>query len=1101
MKRLFGFCVVLILGVRRGLPYNLETQLPLFKYGTKGSKFGYSVALHRLSAVDSVDTEMNTLMVAGAPRATYALNDVPAKMRPESPGGLFSCPMSTTHDDCSRVTMDKGGNYNGSSNGHLITYTKDDQWLGVSVKSQGTGKFLVTCAHRFRQVINPGGKDDEGERMCGKCFLLKARNVSLVEIPPDSEELPRSFVSSPCEIYQTGNHQYEHKNRYGPMQSGTSIDITSNSYVYGAPGAYAWTGALFDFALPTGDNDRSRNLHTPTCYYKGEREDSELGVWRCTKIPVPRDSYLGLSVATSSGVDTDDDTLYYAAGAPTGNQTGAVVFFKRMDSTATLSPDRNKTVYGDRVHSSFGYSVVLTDINGDGLDDLIVGAPQYYEISQIRKAGGAVYVYLNKDKEDFSAVIPHVIYGQLKSYFGHSIAALGDIDQDGFNDFAIGAPYEGDGGVVHIYRGGEDGPKKSQVIKSTDYGFVTDEFQQLVGFGSSLSGNVDADGNNYPDLLIGSYSDTIALLRSRPIISVTGELDVAIEELDLDVKNCTSDGSPLSCFEISYCLRFEARKVQYDGVPIKHKIVLDDLSTSGSRLFIDAPIDGTLTLQEGVRRCPGNRQKVYFNDEYADKLTDIEITFEFELDNPPVEREKEGDPVFKMIGDPILDRDLENVFKKKIKIKNTCGDDGCQSDLVVHATIEHEVFIGEDKLTSLTVTVENLGEEAHQAYIGITLPQGVRYDKSEINDPSLPGMRCYSESISLTRCDLGNPYEHGMKDEIIVSLSTEALGPDTKTIDVTVIGSTTSQNPKIVPIKLEAIVLIEVDLAFRGFGFPEQVRYELRPIIGESAVTIPEEIGARLIYNYEVSNSGLHPVNGISINVQLPIEIFNGKWLLYPFDSSVTTGSGISAGNCNTTNINILKLESYNPASAIFAPKRNKRSAEEPPVAEIPVPQALSTEPGRYGSRLVLTCDNSKCVNITCALGELDPATTTSLALQVHLWEATFLEEYRYVDLINIRSSAILESENKNLRFKGGNSIADIRTTVDHGELSEESSYAFPWWYILIGVIIILIIYIIIIIAFVKCGFFKRKRFPREEEEPLNTDDKRVDEEKEEDEF
>lgn len=48
---------------------------------------------------------------------------------------------------------------------------------------------------------------------------------------------------------------------------------------------------------------------------------------------------------------------------------------------------------------------------------------------------------------------PHVIYGKLESHFGHSIAALGDVDQDGFNDFAVGAPYEGDGGVVHIYRG------------------------------------------------------------------------------------------------------------------------------------------------------------------------------------------------------------------------------------------------------------------------------------------------------------------------------------------------------------------------------------------------------------------------------------------------------------------------------------------------------------------------------------------------------------------------------------------------------------------------------------------------------------------------
>lgn len=53
MKGLFKFCVLLIFGVRLGVPYNLEAKLPLFKYGVEGSKFGYSVALHRLNAADS----------------------------------------------------------------------------------------------------------------------------------------------------------------------------------------------------------------------------------------------------------------------------------------------------------------------------------------------------------------------------------------------------------------------------------------------------------------------------------------------------------------------------------------------------------------------------------------------------------------------------------------------------------------------------------------------------------------------------------------------------------------------------------------------------------------------------------------------------------------------------------------------------------------------------------------------------------------------------------------------------------------------------------------------------------------------------------------
>lgn len=44
-------------------------------------------------------------------------------------------------------------------------------------------------------------------------------------------------------------------------------------------------------------------------------------------------------------------------------------------------------------------------------------------------------------------------YGSIESFFGHSVAALGDVDQDGYNDFAVGSPSEDGIGAVHIFRG------------------------------------------------------------------------------------------------------------------------------------------------------------------------------------------------------------------------------------------------------------------------------------------------------------------------------------------------------------------------------------------------------------------------------------------------------------------------------------------------------------------------------------------------------------------------------------------------------------------------------------------------------------------------
>ena len=51
-----------------------------------------------------------------------------------------------------------------------------------------------------------------------------------------------------------------------------------------------------------------------------------------------------------------------------------------------------------------------------------------------------------------SKIKPQILNGYLGSFFGHSLAPLGDIDQDGFEDLAIGSPYDGSG-KVYIYRG------------------------------------------------------------------------------------------------------------------------------------------------------------------------------------------------------------------------------------------------------------------------------------------------------------------------------------------------------------------------------------------------------------------------------------------------------------------------------------------------------------------------------------------------------------------------------------------------------------------------------------------------------------------------
>ena len=62
---------------------------------------------------------------------------------------------------------------------------------------------------------------------------------------------------------------------------------------------------------------------------------------------------------------------------------------------------------------------------------------------------------------------------QSKERFGFSLSGLGDLDRDGFGDFAVGAPYGGPAGegTVYIYRGSDAGVRETpdQVFCSENY--------------------------------------------------------------------------------------------------------------------------------------------------------------------------------------------------------------------------------------------------------------------------------------------------------------------------------------------------------------------------------------------------------------------------------------------------------------------------------------------------------------------------------------------------------------------------------------------------------------------------------------------------------
>ena len=152
------------------------------------------------------------------------------------------------------------------------------------------------------------------------------------------------------------------------------------------------------------------------------------------------------------------------------------------------------TRVGDVAGQGFGASVALTDFDGDGYSDVIVGSSSPTFAST---APGKVEIFYGGPGNPSNT--PGVVYlapGPEVS-FGLTLGAIGDVNGDGIADLGVGAPAEGNMGVVRIYRG-NPARSKSQAAFLSIYGT-----QAGARFGDAIAGGGDVDGDGIGDMVIG----------------------------------------------------------------------------------------------------------------------------------------------------------------------------------------------------------------------------------------------------------------------------------------------------------------------------------------------------------------------------------------------------------------------------------------------------------------------------------------------------------------------------------------------------------------------------------------------------------------------
>ena len=674
------------------------------------------------------------------------------------------------------------------------------------------------------------------------------------------------------------------------------------------------------------------------------------------------------------------------------------------------------------------------------------------------------------------------------------MTVIGDLDEDGYPEVAISAPFSPTGGTVYIYKSSKNGldTVPIQTLQATNYMPIG---ANLKSFGFSLASQADIDGNGYEDLLIGApLSDHVLLIRSHRLVSIEAIFSSSVEVVNLkSVGRCQIDvdGSrkEFGCFDVSFNFSFKGwnspPSIVLDvNISIDLTRLTQGLQTRGSFLeggvFVES-LRKSITLFQATNQIVTNT--IYLSESIFHLEIPLEFTADFDVTGT-MEMDYFSSPV---IIDPVS-RQSQGVVQL---VNVNCGSDNrCDPILQLTAAysfvpnkitnqIPESLTPGRAREFYIQLEVGNTGEDAYGPRIRFLHSNQISFRSTDTN--IVTDTLTTDSKLILS---IGNTIEQDEMFVVVVLFISTVDIPNEQnlTIDIEFFSENlfgdseyASRNISLqIPIRTEINIISNAVNNLKESTHKSENSFIPLTVNSNQDVNI---VGSSTLHQYTVTNLGPWSGSGglhLTLTIYWPIgNLLSNDFYLY-LTSIQATGA-----TCEEFHVNKLKFLLNDFSS-------RRRRSDHGYMSQLirKVRQAIA--PTVINGNINFDCRKTpdSCLKIQCFLEPLGVGNSSSIKFFSNIYEPT-LTTYSPYGVWNLTSFAVL----------------DVFSSADVIVLSEENAFVTtitqpdgtggaqgaPEWYVyVIPTVILVVMMIVMAIVILYIVEYLRAKKKKREHKPLH---------------